>query len=91
MKLEELYLTDGELIGAELTAGWKEIPHYRDGEWGDYYHDAKRAIAKYAVDNAVKKMREEEHEFLDGILHMPFFEFCLQVKERRQALKELIK
>ena len=29
---------------------------------------------------------EQEYQFLDGILHLPFFEFCLQVKERKQAI-----
>lgn len=31
---------------------------------------------------------QEEHDFLNKILHMPFFEFCLLVKERKQALEK---
>ncbi len=39
------------------------------------------------VRKAEKEKRDkEEYEFLDKILHMPFFEFCLLVKERKQAL-----
>jgi hypothetical protein len=38
---------------------------------------------------------EREFEFLDSILHQPFFEFCLQVKElqvkeRKQKLQKLL-
>ena len=33
-----------------------------------------------------KRRDEEEIEFLEGILHLPFFEFCLQIKERKQDL-----
>ena len=29
---------------------------------------------------------KEEYEFLDRILHESFFEFCLLVKERKQAI-----
>ena len=44
-----------------------------------------------SVDRLLKaqlaKAKKEEYEFLDKILHMPFFEFCLLVKERKEALK----
>jgi len=33
-----------------------------------------------------KEARKEECEFLGKILSMPFFEFCLLVKERKEAL-----
>lgn len=37
---------------------------------------------------SLSNRNKEEIVFLDGILSMPFFEFCLLIKERKQALKK---
>ena len=36
-----------------------------------------------------KRQRDyEEYQFLAKVLHLPFFEFCLRVKERKEKLRE---
>ena len=40
-----------------------------------------------AFKKGVEEAHREEVAFLDQILHMPFFEFCLQVKERKERLE----
>ena len=44
-----------------------------------------------AFEKGIEKAHREEVVFLDQILHMPFFEFCLQVKERKQRLEKELK
>ena len=34
----------------------------------------------------ITESKKEESIFLDKILHLPFFEFCLQVKERKKQI-----
>jgi len=39
----------------------------------------------------IKEAHLQEIAFLEQILHSPFFEFCLQVKERKQRLEKELK
>ena len=43
-------------------------------------------IARTQAEKAWHARDKEEITFLDEILHLPFFEFCLRVKERKQML-----
>ena len=45
-----------------------------------------RNVEDALLEAQITKCKAEEFEFLDKILHMPFFEFCLLVKERTQVL-----
>ena len=39
----------------------------------------------------IMESKKEEVAFLGEILYLPFFEFCLQVKERKQRLEKELK
>lgn len=45
-------------------------------------------IDKVSYNAGVLSRKKEEIIFLDKILRLPFFEFCLQVKERKLALEK---
>jgi len=49
-------------------------------------YESDRRIAQAQRDDTRGKMLEQEIEFLDRLLHIPFFECGLQIKERHQAL-----
>ena len=44
-----------------------------------------------AFEKGIEEAHREEVVFLDQILRLPFFEFCLQVKERKQRLEKELK
>jgi hypothetical protein len=46
-----------------------------------------RTSIEQAKTEVARERDKEEIDFLDKIVHMPFFEFCLQVKERKQSLQ----
>jgi len=51
-------------------------------------HPEKDQFFDDMAEEAIYQIKQEEYDFLDQILHMPFFEFCLQVKERKQRLEK---
>jgi len=59
--------------------GWDEPVSERDIELIKPLFESQAEITWHARD-------KEEITFLDEILHLPFFEFCLRVKERKQML-----
>ncbi len=56
LTIEDIRLDEDEIISAENI--WFETPHFRDEEFGDYYHDVKKSIANTATDKAIRKVIE---------------------------------
>lgn len=82
MKLDDIRLTPEAIDGICQAHGLWESEIFEG-----YAMNTPAVIANAATDKAIK----DEIEFLEGILKLPFFEFCLQVKERKQALKDMVK
>ena len=68
----------------------KEIVHHLNGIKDDNGKENLQLVTRekhgMSYTDGYRQALREEISFLDGILHMPFFEFCLQVKERKQRI-----